>query len=117
MDLQVKGKVIKITDDKVVNEKLTTKQVVVEWFKDIKDKSYARTTAFDLKRTEKFDSIKKLNGIQEGDMVTVKFNEPESREYNGRYFTSVEPWGIFREEGGNGGGASNNSGDSSDLPF
>ena len=115
MELQVKGKVIKITDDKVHSDKLTTKQVVVEWFKEIKDKSYSRLTAFDLKKTEKFDSIKKLDGIKEGDMVTVKFNEPESREYNGRYFTSVEPWGIFKEGASNEGGASND--DSSGLPF
>ena len=114
MELQVKGKVIAITTPKAVNDKLTIQQVVVEWFKEVKDNSYARKTAFELKKTDKYDSMKALNGVKEGDMVTVKFNEPESREYNGQWYTKCEAWGIFKE-GASGGSAP--SDDDSSLPF
>jgi len=113
MELQVKGKVVAITTPKAVNDKLTIQQVVVEWFKEVKDTSYARKTAFELKKTDKFDIIKALNGVNVGDTVTVKFNEPESREYNGQWYTKCEAWGVFKE------GASSGKGNDSDqdLPF
>lgn len=113
MEFQVTGKVVAITDDKVINDKLTTKQIVVEWFKEFNGKEYARKTSFELKKTDNFDSIKKLNGVNVGDKVTVKYNEPESREYKGQWYTKVEAWGVFKENAG--GGSSSN--DDSSLPF
>jgi len=114
--MEVKGKVVAITTPKAVNDKLTIQQVVVEWFKEVKDTSYARKTAFELKKTDKFDSIKALNGVNVGDTVTVKFNEPESREYNGQWYTKCEAWGIFKE-GASGGSKGGNDDDGSGLPF
>jgi len=113
--MEVKGKVVAITTPKAVNDKLTIQQVVVEWFKEVKDTSYARKTAFELKKTDKFDSIKALNGVNVGDTVTVKFNEPESREYNGQWYTKCEAWGIFKE-GASGGGKGGNE-EEQPLPF
>lgn len=116
MELQVKGKVIAVTTPKTINDTLTIQQVVVEWFKEVKDKSYSRKTAFELKKTDKFDSMKALNGVNLGDTVIVKFNEPESREYNGQWYTKCEAWGVFKEGASNGKSASNYD-DNQDLPF
>ena len=115
MELQVKGKVVAITTPKSPNDKLTTQQVVIEWFKDFNGTSYSRKTAFELKKTDKFDSIKKLDGVNVGDLVTVKFNEPESREYNGQWYTKCEAWGIFKE--GASGGSKGGNEEEQPLPF
>lgn len=112
--MSITGQVIKITDDKVVSDKLTTKQVAVKWQRKVKDTYYETTTAFDLKDNGKYNTIKLLNGIKVGDTVEVQYNEPSSREYNGNFFTSVEAWSIKKADG-NSQGASND--DSDDMPF
>lgn len=43
-----------------------------------------------------FNKSDLLNGIQPGETITCKF-DPESKEYNGRYFTNLRCYGIERE--------------------
>ena len=112
--MSITGQVIKITDDKVVSDKLTTKQVAVKWQRKVKDTFYETTTAFDLKDNGKYNTINLLDGIKVGDTVEVLYNEPSSREYNGNFFTSVEAWSI--KKAGNGGAPSGDV-DSESLPF
>ncbi len=41
------------------------------------------------------DKVQLLNGVYEQDEVTVAF-DPESREYNGRWYTDLRAWKITR---------------------
>ena len=43
------------------------------------------------------DKIKLIDNIQEGELITCHINI-ESREYNGRYYTSVSAWKIELNE-------------------
>ncbi len=44
------------------------------------------------------DKIQQLNGIKQGDEITVKF-AIESREHEGRYFTEVRAWQVIGGSG------------------
>lgn len=117
--MEIKGKVVAITEAKKVNDTLTTQTFVVEYDKSIgNDKTRAVKLAFDQRKTEKYDSIKKWDGVRVGDAVTVQFNEPESRDWNGKYFTSVEAWSV-KKEGGNSASSSaaSSASDDQSLPF
>jgi uncharacterized OB-fold protein len=118
--MNIKGKVVAITEAKEATAKLTTQTFVVEYDKKMtQDKTRKVLLAFEQRRTDNYDSIKKWDGVQVGDVVEVQFNEPESREYNGRYFTGVEAWSV-KAEGAHkpsGGTAANVNSDNSDLPF
>ena len=44
------------------------------------------------------DKVKLLDGLQEGQTVTVTF-DIRGREYNGRYFNNLQAWRIKADEG------------------
>jgi hypothetical protein len=90
----MKGKVIFIGEPKVVNDNLTTQQFAVEYDKQTKNGSIKLKLAFDQRKTDKYDSIKNLNGVKVGDEVEIEYNEPTSREYKGTYYTNVEAWSV-----------------------
>ncbi len=108
------GKVIFIGQPKVVSDKLTTQQFAIEYEKQTR--SIKLKIAFDQRKTEKYDSIKNLNGISVGDEVEVQYNEPTSREYNGTWYTNVEAWSIKKVSGGAVDATVVND-ESQDLPF
>jgi len=115
--MELTGKVVEITPIKQIKAGFETQQIVVEWRNE---RGYDQTTAFDLKRTDKFDSIKKIAGIAVGNTVNVAYNPPTSRGHNGNWYTGVEAWKIEKVGGAQPSGntqSPNNQGDSGDLPF
>lgn len=85
--MEIKGKVIQVlpmqsgTSTKGEWKRQT---VIVEY----KDGSYTSKVALD--NSNKAEAFSKLNV---GDECTFKCNTPTSREYNGRWYTSVTCWG------------------------
>ena len=82
---------------------------------------YNNLYAFELFGEEKVDNFQKFN--KEGDMVNVEFNVA-TREWQGKYFTSLSAWRIDKAQGGGAASteafpdADNFSQDSADeLPF
>ena len=74
------------------------------------------------------DKAAQVNGLQPGQSVKVSFN-PESREFNGKWYTDLRAWKI-ESDGGSGATdyksnmappeeflPSSSSGDENDLPF
>jgi hypothetical protein len=49
-----------------------------------------------------------LNNVKEGNEIKVSF-EPESREYNGRWYTDLRAWRIENVSSGSANGSSNQS--------
>lgn len=45
------------------------------------------------------DKVSLLDGLKEGQMVTVTF-DIRGREYNGRYFNNLQAWRVKAEDGG-----------------
>jgi hypothetical protein len=50
------------------------------------------------------DKTEQINGLQAGDDVKVSF-DPESREYNGRWYTDLRAWRVERGAAALGGNA------------
>lgn len=92
--MEIKGTLKAISEPRKVNENLTTQTFVVGWVKTIKDKTYPKTIAFEQKKSDKYDGIKVFDNCKVGDSITVFCNEPESREWQGKYFTSIEAWKV-----------------------
>jgi hypothetical protein len=76
------------------------------------------------------DKAAQVNGLQPGQSVKVSFN-PESREFNGKWYTDLRAWKIESDRGQSEGGSagtvertapeeflpSSSSSDENDLPF
>lgn len=58
---------------------------------------YNNLYAFELFGTEKVENFTKYNKV--GDTVDVDFNV-STREWEGKYFTSLSAWKIFKSEAG-----------------
>lgn len=97
--MELKGIVVDITEPKVVSDKLTKQMLVLEWKND---RGYANKTAFEFKKSGTYDTIAKIAGVKKGQEITVMYNEPTSREYNGTWYTSVEGWGVKGAASGGG---------------
>lgn len=110
----MKGKVVFIGKPKVVNDGLTTQQFAIEYEKQTKNSSIKLKMAFDQRKTEKYDSMKHIDGLKVGDEVEIQYNEPTSREHNGNWYTNVEAWSV-KKEGGSGSNKGSR-GESSDMP-
>lgn len=74
---------------------------------------YPQSANFRLFGVEKVDNFMKYNKV--GDDVEVSFNL-KSREYEGRYFNSLDAWKVFKDNAGSGGSKSNDD-EENDLPF
>lgn len=86
MDLEIKGKVsavLPMVSGASANGEWKRQVVVVEF----EDGSYTRKLA--LENSKKADEFAKLNVGDEG---VFKCNIPTSREFNGRWYTSVTCW-------------------------
>lgn len=92
MSLDLKGQLIKklpLTSGEGRNGKWEKQEFVIET-----EEQYPKKVCISLWG----DKVKSLEGISEGDLVTVSVNI-ESREYNGRWYTDVRAWRLQREEG------------------
>lgn len=86
MELEIKGKVdavLPMVSGTSANGEWKRQTVVIEF----QDGSYTRKLA--IENAKKADEFAKLNVGDEG---VFKCNTPTSREYNGRWYTSVTCW-------------------------
>ena len=85
MSYEMKGTVKRLFD--------TWKSETSEFYK----REFVITTAEQYPSDVKFSALKEkseqLNGIQEGDQVTVKF-DVRGREYNDRYYVDLNAWRV-----------------------
>lgn len=117
MALDVTGKLIKILPAQ------SGKSAKGNWIKqefviETKDQ-YPKKVCFNLWG----DKVENLNNLKEGDELKVYFN-PESREYNERWYTELRAWKLEILSGNAGSGSSDippppfdMSGGEDDLPF
>jgi len=107
---EIKGKIEKIFDVQVISDKFSKLEVVVQT-----DDKYPQSVPIQFTNA----NISKLSGVKVGDAVTVQFNI-RGKEYNGRYFVSLDGWQIA-VSGGNATPVVDSSGFSKDeddgLPF
>lgn len=92
MELEIKGKVsavLPMVSGTSANGEWKRQVVVIEY----QDGSYTRKLA--IENAKKADEFAKLNVGDEG---VFKCNTPTSREYNGRWYTSVTCWSWTMEE-------------------
>lgn len=83
MSLEITGKVTHIGDVEVVSDKFSKRIFVVE----VQDGNFAKNIAMQFTN----DKCGKLDGVQIGSNVHIKFNL-ESREYNGKWYTNATAW-------------------------
>lgn len=83
MSLELTGRITFIGDVEVISDKFSKRLFVLE----IADGNYTKKVALQFVN----DKTSKLDGIQIGSEVTVKFNI-ESRDHNGKWFTNLTAW-------------------------
>jgi len=89
MSLEITGTLKKIMPE-VTGEGKFGKWIKQEFVIETKDQ-YPKNICFSA-WGDKTDALKNLN---EGETITVSFN-PESREYNGRWYTDLRAWKISK---------------------
>ena len=93
MSLKVTGKIVNILDVQ------SGESAKGEWKKLTfildSQEDYNNIYSFDLFGADKVDEFLKYNKV--GKSVDVDFNV-RTNEYNGKYFTSLSPWKIFKAE-------------------
>lgn len=76
---------------------------------------YPQSAVFRLWGLEKVDNFMKYNS--EGSDVIVSFNL-SAREWNGKYFNSLDAWKVFKDDGASNENAPNlSTSEPDDLPF
>ena len=92
---QIEGTVHEVGGLNKVSDKLTTLSVVISWESVGTDgSSYWHKTAVEFMNAKALDAASKLHA---GDTLGVYFR-PESREWNGRWFTTARATGIYKHE-------------------
>lgn len=91
MSLEIEGKLISIMSEQTGEGKFG-KWIKQEFVIETKDQ-YPKKVCFSI-WNDKTDVLKKL---KEGDLITVSFN-PESREYNNRWYTDLRAWKIVKSD-------------------
>ena len=112
-ELIVLGKIEKVLDKVSGTSKTSGNEWVKQDFVLKTDDKYNNLYAFTVFGQEKVDNFAKYNKV--GDTVKVSFNV-STNEYQGKYFTSLNAWSIFKE----GNAESNNVAEpvaEDDLPF
>lgn len=108
MSLEIKGAILNIGKTEKVSEKFSKRQLVIQT-----EGEYPQTVALEFTQAR----TSKLDGLAEGQVVTVAFNIKGS-EWKGKYFTTLEGWMVKAEEGsGSNQKAAPNLDDSDSLPF
>jgi hypothetical protein len=87
--MEVKGKLLEVTIPEI-----GTSKAGKDWIKSLAiietDGQYPKKIAVELGKEE---LINKITDLKLGSEVTIKVNI-ESREFNGRWFTSVKGWSL-----------------------
>ena len=93
--MEVSGKITKVLD-KVTGQK---KDGSGEWVKQSfvleTDEQYNNLYCFEVFGAEKVENLNKYNKV--GDVVKVDFNV-NTNEWQGKYFTTLQAWKIFKSE-------------------
>ena len=93
--MEVSGKITKVLD-KVTGQK---KDGSGEWVKQSfvleTDEQYNNLYCFEVFGAEKVENLNKYNKV--GDVVKVDFNV-STNEWQGKYFTTLQAWKIFKSE-------------------
>lgn len=84
--MEIKGKVLKVTETEQISEKLSKRLLVVEYAENAQ---YPETISFEAINSK--GTI--LDKLQPGQNVTVHFNL-KGREYNGKYFNTLAVWKV-----------------------
>ncbi len=78
------GKVIRVGETVNVSDKFKKRELVIET-----DEKYPQSVPLEFVQ----DKIELLEGINEGDTVTVSYNL-RGREWNGKYYVNVQGWRL-----------------------
>lgn len=85
--LTLSGTIVSIGQTEQVSEKFSKREVVL----DVKNGSYTDKVCLQFVK----DRTDLLDPYKPGDEVHIHFN-PNSREWNGKWFTNLTAWGIGR---------------------
>ncbi len=78
------GKVIRVGETVNVSDKFKKRELVIET-----DEKYPQSVPLEFVQ----DKTEMLDGINEGDTVTVSYNL-RGREWNGKYYVNVQGWRL-----------------------
>jgi len=92
MAYDLTGKIKVVKEAQTFGAKGFTKR---EFVVTVEDGKYPQDIALECVQ----DKTKLLDGLKEGQLVTVTF-DIRGREYNGRYFNNLQAWRIKAEENG-----------------
>ncbi len=84
--MELQGKVLKVTENEVISEKLTKRLLIVEY---AENPQYPETISFEAVNTK----TALLDNLVPGETVNVHFNL-KGREYNGKYYNTLSVWKV-----------------------
>jgi len=96
MGLEVVGKIEKVLEAKKGTSKKSGEEWISQEFVVKTGDKYNNLYCFSIFGQEKVDNFAKYNKV--GDAVKVSFNV-STNEWQGKYFTSLQAWSIFKETG------------------
>jgi hypothetical protein len=114
MGLEVVGKIEKVLEAKKGTSKKSGEEWISQEFVVKTDDKYNNLYCFNIFGQEKVDNFAKYNKV--GDAVKVSFNV-STNEWQGKYFTSLQAWSVFKETGEANSEAPVASDAVDDLPF
>ena len=114
MGLEVVGKIEKVLEAKKGTSKKSGEEWISQEFVVKTGDKYNNLYCFNIFGQEKVDNFAKYNKV--GDAVKVSFNV-STNEWQGKYFTSLQAWSVFKEIGEANSGAPAASDAVDDLPF
>lgn len=95
-ELKVTGTITSISDVQTGTSKTTGNEWAKLEFAIETEGEYPKTVAFTVFGAEKVDKFIQYNSV--GDKVEVSF-DPQSREYQGRYYTDLNAWKVWGLKG------------------
>ena len=114
MGLEVVGKIEKVLEAKKGTSKKSGEEWISQEFVVKTGDKYNNLYCFNIFGQEKVDNFAKYNKV--GDAVKVSFNV-STNEWQGKYFTSLQSWSVFKETGEANSEESVASNAVDDLPF
>ena len=114
MGLEVVGKIEKVLEAKKGTSKKSGEGWISQEFVVKTGDKYNNLYCFNIFGQEKVDNFAKYNKV--GDAVKVSFNV-STNEWQGKYFTSLQAWSVFKETGEVNSEESVASNAVDDLPF
>lgn len=93
--MEITGKVIKILEPQRFTSKKDGSEIVKNFFVIETQGQYPKAIAFSVMGQERWDKM----GIKVGGNFAVSF-DPESREWNGKYFTDLSAWKAVNLDAG-----------------